>query len=54
MTGTFENTELPAGFHHPHASEQARVIAEQGMILRVQVGVLAPRELQQDVDDLLR
>jgi hypothetical protein len=38
MTGTFENTELPAGFDHPHASEQARVIAEQGMILRVQVG----------------
>ncbi|MEJ2579519.1 MAG: nucleotidyltransferase domain-containing protein [Kineosporiaceae bacterium] len=30
--------ELPAGFTHPHASEQARRIAEQGLILRVQVG----------------
>src|ERR1700730_18218773 len=29
---------LPGGFAHPHASEQARVIAERGMILRVQVG----------------
>ncbi len=29
---------LPAGFAHPHASEEARRIAEQGMILRVQVG----------------
>ena len=29
---------LPAGFPHPHASEQARQIAEKGMILRVQVG----------------
>lgn len=29
---------LPAGFPHPHASEQARAIAEAGMILRVQVG----------------
>ena len=29
---------LPAGFNHPHASEEARAIAEQGMILRVQVG----------------
>jgi hypothetical protein len=29
---------LPAGFGHPHASEQARKIAEVGMILRVQVG----------------
>jgi hypothetical protein len=29
---------LPAGFGHPHASEEARKIAEQGMILRVQVG----------------
>jgi hypothetical protein len=28
---------LPAGFWHPHASEQARAIAEDGMILRVQV-----------------
>src|ERR1700748_3374243 len=29
---------LPAGFAHPHASEEARAIAENGMILRVQVG----------------
>ena len=29
---------LPAGFTHPHASEEARAIAENGMILRVQVG----------------
>jgi uncharacterized protein len=29
---------LPTGFWHPHASEQARAIAEAGMILRVQVG----------------
>jgi hypothetical protein len=32
------STTLPAGFPHPHASEEARAIAEQGMILRVQVG----------------
>jgi uncharacterized protein len=31
-------TGLPAGFGHPHASEEARAIAEAGMILRVQVG----------------
>ena len=29
---------LPAGFRHPHASDEARAIAEAGMILRVQVG----------------
>ncbi|GAA5113829.1 hypothetical protein GCM10023339_18660 [Alloalcanivorax gelatiniphagus] len=29
---------LPAGFAHPHASEEARRVAEAGMILRVQVG----------------
>jgi uncharacterized protein len=29
---------LPPGFDHPHASEEARQIAERGMILRVQVG----------------
>lgn len=29
---------LPAGFDHPHASEEARRLAESGMILRVQVG----------------
>jgi hypothetical protein len=32
------STALPAGFAHPHASEEARKIAEDGMILRVQVG----------------
>jgi uncharacterized protein len=32
------STALPAGFTHPHASEEARRIAEDGMILRVQVG----------------
>jgi hypothetical protein len=31
-------TPLPAGFAHPHASEEARLIAEAGLILRVQVG----------------
>jgi uncharacterized protein len=30
------STELPSGY--PHASEEARAIAERGMILRVQVG----------------
>lgn len=29
---------LPPGYRHPHASEEARRIAEDGMILRVQVG----------------
>ncbi|GAA4668624.1 hypothetical protein GCM10023226_00770 [Nocardioides nanhaiensis] len=29
---------LPPGFAHPHASEEARRIAEEGLILRVQVG----------------
>ncbi|MGW5240042.1 DNA polymerase beta superfamily protein [Monashia sp. NPDC004114] len=29
---------LPSGFRHPHASEEARAIAEAGLILRVQVG----------------
>ena len=32
------STVLPAGFGHPHASEEARKIAEEGMMLRVQVG----------------
>jgi uncharacterized protein len=32
------STALPAGYPHPHASEQARAIAEAGMILRAQVG----------------
>lgn len=34
MTGT----ELPPGYPHPHASEEARRIAERGLILRTQVG----------------
>ncbi len=29
---------LPAGYRHPHASEEARALAEQGLILRAQVG----------------
>jgi uncharacterized protein len=29
---------LPAGFPHPHASEEARRLAERGLILRTQVG----------------
>src|SRR5689334_16023261 len=38
-TGTVPgSTALPSGFQHPHASEEARLIAEEGMILRVQVG----------------
>jgi uncharacterized protein len=32
------STALPAGFAHPHASEEARRIAEAGLVLRVQVG----------------
>ena len=32
------STELPPAFDHPHASDAARRIAEDGMILRVQVG----------------
>jgi len=32
------STALPSGFSHPHASEEARAIAETGMILLVQVG----------------
>jgi hypothetical protein len=31
-------TDLPAGYDHPHASEEARRVAEAGMILRAQVG----------------
>jgi uncharacterized protein len=31
-------TMLPSGFAHPHASEEARQVAEAGLILRVQVG----------------
>ncbi|MDQ8043263.1 MAG: hypothetical protein AAGC46_20765 [Solirubrobacteraceae bacterium] len=32
------STELPPGYAHPHASEEARRIAERGTILRAQVG----------------
>jgi len=32
------DTSLPPGYAHPHASEEARRIAERGMLLRVQVG----------------
>src|SRR5215469_15499512 len=32
------STDLPAGFAHPHASEESRAIAKAGMILRAQVG----------------
>jgi hypothetical protein len=32
------STVLPRGCSHRHASEEARAIAEKGMILRVQVG----------------
>src|SRR5258707_8202223 len=38
LPGITGSTVLPAGFGHPHASEEARKIAEEGMILRVQVG----------------
>lgn len=31
-------TSLPEAYDHPHASDQARRIAEDGLILRVQVG----------------
>jgi hypothetical protein len=33
-----EGRLLPPGFPHPHASEEARRLAERGMILRTQVG----------------
>lgn len=33
-----EGTDLPAGYVHPHASEEARRIARDGLILRTQVG----------------
>jgi hypothetical protein len=32
------STDLPLGFDHPHASDEARLIAERGTILRAQVG----------------
>ena len=34
----YGSTALPSGFRHRHASEEARAIAQNGMILRVQVG----------------
>lgn len=37
-TEIYGERSLPEGFRHPHASEEARAIAEAGMILRVQVG----------------
>jgi len=38
MLGVSDPRELPPGYDHPHASEEARRVAEQGMILRAQVG----------------
>jgi hypothetical protein len=32
------STALPPGYPHPHASQEARAIAEAGVILRAQVG----------------
>jgi hypothetical protein len=32
------STDLPPGYDHPHASEEARGIAERGTVLRAQVG----------------
>lgn len=32
------STELPPGYPHPHASEEARLVAQAGLILRTQVG----------------
>lgn len=37
LTST-EGRTLPSGFAHPHASEEARRLAEAGLILRTQVG----------------
>lgn len=38
MTVIRGSRTLPPGYDHPHASEQARRIAEEGVILRAQVG----------------
>jgi hypothetical protein len=38
MLGVSDARELPPGYDHPHASEEARRVAEEGMILRAQVG----------------
>lgn len=42
---------LPGGFDHPHASEEARAIAERGLILRVQVGSGVHGTSVKDQDD---
>jgi hypothetical protein len=36
--GSADGVGLPAGYDHPHASEEARLLAERGLILRAQVG----------------
>jgi hypothetical protein len=36
--GVSDPRRLPPGYDHPHASEEARRLAEEGMILRAQVG----------------
>jgi uncharacterized protein len=33
-----QDNTLPAGYHHPHASEAARELAQRGLVLRTQVG----------------
>lgn len=38
MLTPVDGTSLPTGFPHPHASEEARRLAEAGLILRTQVG----------------
>lgn len=38
QTNSADGVSLPSGFEHPHASEEARRIAERGLILRTQVG----------------
>lgn len=38
IIGDDESAWLPAGYTHPHASDEARRIAERGLILRTQVG----------------
>jgi hypothetical protein len=38
VLSSIDGASLPPGFAHPHASEEARKIAERGMILRAQVG----------------
>lgn len=38
IIGTEASASLPEGFTHPHASNEARLIAQGGLILRTQVG----------------